>query len=87
MPILVLAAVAVALGVAVGVADSAGQLVAGAAARGQPSFIATPEFGPAPYAVAGGRQLEELNDWAAGRVREVAAEAWGTRRKRGRAET
>lgn len=60
--------------------------LAGAAARGQPSFIATPEFGPAPYAVAGGRSLEVLNDWAAGRVREVAAEAWG-RRKRGRAET
>jgi len=61
--------------------------LAAAAARGAPSFAATPEHGPAPYLRSGGDSLESLNVWAAAAVRrlagEVAGEGRGGKRARG----
>lgn len=49
--------------------------VEGARARGAASFIATPEFGPAPYLREGGKSdwsVARLNEWAAAEVARVA---------------
>ena len=57
--------------------------VDGARARGAASFIATPEFGPAPYLREGGRNawpVARLNEWAAAEVARVAGKRpreWG----------
>lgn len=59
--------------------------LAAAAARGAPSFAATPEHGPAPYLRPEGETLDLLNEWAAAAVRRLAGEVAGEGPEGGRA--